>query len=219
MILDELESIEANLSPRSASMIRATRRYLAARTRPFRHPDWDLSRRRDIVVRSSGSLAHVYFNVTARPMELSEIAVLHPELLPRLLQHPGVGLVIARDSDDVIVMGPKGALTLSEQAVVRGEHPLATLADGPLAAEELRQMALFPHSGDLIVLGAWEPEAPQRVTAFEDQVASHGGLGGEQLYPFIVHADQHELVPERLTNARTLYAFFCRAYHQQLTES
>ena len=230
VILEELESIEANLSPRGARIVRAARRYLAARTPPLWPDDWDLSRRRDIVVSSSGSLAHVYFNVTTRPMELSEIVLLYPELLPRLVDHPGIGLVIGREGDDVVVMGPRGTLILNERSQVRGEDPLATLADAPLAAEELRQMAHFPHSGDLILFGAWEPNPPQRVITFENQVASHGGLGGEQLYPFILYAPvlrdacpedrrhHQELNPDQLTNACKLYTFFRLNYHNSHEE-
>ena len=219
VILEELESIEANLSPRSARIVRATRRYLAARTPPLWSEDWDLSRRKDVVVRSSGSLAHVYFNVTPRRMEVSEIALLYPRLLPRLLNHPGIGLVIGCEGDDVVVMGHRGTLTLNTQPSVRGEDPLATLADARLAAEELGRLARFPHSGDLILLGAWEPDPPQRVITFEKQVASHGGLGGQQLYPFICYAPvlqdrrHQELNPDQLINACKLYTFFRLTYH------
>ena len=215
VILEELESIEANLSPRGASIVRAARRYLSARTLSAWPEDWDLSRRRDIIVRSSGSLAHVYFNVTSRPMELGEITLLYPELLPCLVEHPGIGLVLGREGDGVVVMGPRGTLTLNERPEVDevdGEDPLATLADAPLAAQELRQMARFPHSGDLILLGTWEPQPPQRVVTFENQVASHGGLGGEQLYPFIMCADHKELSTDEFTNASDLYTFFDQTY-------
>jgi len=214
VILGELRAIEANLAPRSARIVRAARRFLAARTPPLWPTDWDLSRRRDIVVRSSGSLAHVYFNVTPRPMELSEITLLYPELLSRLLAHPGIGLVVGREGEDVVVMGRRGTLILNErQPQVSGEDPLATLADAPLAAEELRQLARFPHSGDLILFGAWEPKPPQRVISFEDQVASHGGLGGEQLYPFILYPSHLKFNPIRLTNACHLYTFFRDLYY------
>ena len=74
-------------------------------------------------------------------------------------------------------------------------------------------MARFPHSGDLILFGAWESHPPQRVIAFEDQVASHGGLGGEQSYPFIMCADHQQLDPSQLTNACDLYTFFSQTYH------
>jgi hypothetical protein len=226
VILEELESIEANLSPRGATIVRAARRYLSARMPALWPEDWDLSRRRDIVVRSSGSLAHVYCNVTSRPMELSEIALLYPKLLPGLVQHPGIGLVIGREGDDVVIMGSRGELILNEHPEIKGEDPLATLADRPLTAEELRQMARFPHSGDLILFGTWDPHPPQQVTTFEDQVASHGGLGGEQMYPFILYAPvlgnacpesgghHQELDPDQLTNACRLYSFFRQTYHR-----
>ncbi|MEA3344981.1 MAG: hypothetical protein U9Q78_01830, partial [Chloroflexota bacterium] len=69
------------------------------------------------------------------------------------------------------------------------------------------------HSGDLILLGAWEPQPPQRVITFEDQAASHGGVGGEQLYPFIPYDDNRGLDLDHLTNAHELYTFFRRTYH------
>jgi hypothetical protein len=226
VILEELESIEANLSPRSATIVRAGRRFLAARMPNLWPEDWDLSRRGDIVVRSSGSLAHVYCNVTSRSMDLSELALLYPSLLPQLVHHPGIGLVIGREGEGVVVLGPKGELTLSEHPKIEGEDPLITLADRSAVTEELRQMALFPHSGDLILLGAWDPDPPQRVTTFEDQVASHGGVGGEQLYPFVLYAplqregglergrDHLALNPDQVTNARQLYTYFRQVYHR-----
>jgi len=219
VIMEELESIESNLSPRTARLVRATRRYLAARTPPLWSDDWDLSRRGDIVVRNSGPLAHVYFNVTRRRMEVREIALLYPELLPRLLNHPGIGLVIGCEEEDVVAMGHRGTLILGAQSTVRGENPLTTLADAGLAAQELAHLARFPHSGDLILLGAWEADPPQRVITFENQVATHGGLGGQQLYPFILYAAHQELNPDELVNAPQLYDFFRLTYHDSREES
>ena len=218
VIAEELESIEANLSRRSAGVVRAARRYLTSRTPPPVWPeDWDLSRRKDIVVPSSGSLAHVYFNVTRRSMELDEIELLYPDLVPRLVEHPGIGLVIGRQGGDVVAMGSGGKSVLGESPSAGGMNLLGTLADASLVEVELHQMALFPHSGDLIIFGAWESHAPQRVITFEDQVASHGGLGGEQSYPFILYAAHHQqLNPAQLTNARDLYTFFRQTYHDGL---
>jgi hypothetical protein len=161
-------------------------------------------------------------------MELSEITLLYPKLLSQLVQHPGIGLVIGREGDDVVVVGSQGELILNEHARVEGEDPLASLADGSTAANEIGRMARFPHSGDLVVFGSWDPTPPQQVTTFEDQVASHGGLGGEQMYPFIFYApfyapgdansaDSHQrrrLDPDQLTDATKLYEFFRREYHR-----
>lgn len=40
--------------------------------------------------------------------------------------------------------------------------------------------------GDLVLVGQFDP-ASGEVAAFEAQVGSHGGLGGMQTQPFILH--------------------------------
>ena len=65
--------------------------------------EWDLSRRGDIAVRNSGSLSHVYFEVTPRPMNLSEVALLYPGLLEALVAHEGIGLVVGREGEQVVL--------------------------------------------------------------------------------------------------------------------
>ena len=148
--------------------------------------DWDLSRRTDIAVRNSGSLSHVYFDVTPQQMELSEVALLYPTLLDILIRHEGIGLVAGRDGEKVVVVGKAGSLWLGPTGSrLEGNDPLAGLPDPAWAADQLARLARFPHAGDLILLGAWND---QRVISFEEQAASHGGLGGPQNSPFIVYA-------------------------------
>jgi hypothetical protein len=50
----------------------------------------------------------------------------------------------------------------------------------------LRRIAGFPNSGDMIVVGGFDP-ATSQVVSFEELVGSHGGLGGPQGEPFIAH--------------------------------
>jgi hypothetical protein len=42
------------------------------------------------------------------------------------------------------------------------------------------------HVGDIIVLGAFDPDTGE-VAAFEELVGSHGGLGGAQTEALLVH--------------------------------
>jgi hypothetical protein len=167
---------------------------------------WDLSKRGDIVVRSSGSMSHVYFNIAPRPMNLSEIALLYPELLNRLIAHEGIGLVVGREEGETVIVGKDGTLTLNEGVEVRGRNPLLSLPEPKLAASQLRQLTSFPHSGDIIIFGAWRGGG--EVICFEDQVASHGGLGGPQDYPFIMYPSKLNLDLESVTNAKDLYPHF-----------
>jgi hypothetical protein len=184
ILLAELRDIEARLRPAGARLLQAARRFVDERAPLYDEAEWDMTRREDVVVRNSGSLAHVYFNVNTRALDLSEIALLYPRLLSSLLEHPGVGWVVGRQGSQVVVMDQGGTLTLGRLAHVEGRHPLADLPEPDHAAAQLRRLARYPHSGDLILLGAWRDG---RVVTFEDQVASHGGLGGPQDYPFIIY--------------------------------
>lgn len=180
----ELRDMEARLRPAGARLLRAARRFVDERARLYDEAEWDMTRREDVVVRNSGSLAHVYFNVNSRALDLSEIALLYPRLLPSLLEHPGIGWIVGRQGDQVVVMNQGGTLTLGQSKHVEGQDPLADLPEPGYSACQLQRLAGYPHSGDLILLGAWREG---RVVTFEDQVASHGGLGGPQDYPFIIY--------------------------------
>jgi hypothetical protein len=206
-LLKELKGIEGRLSKRGARLMQAAYRFVDKRlVIDDEDESWDLSKRGDIVVRSSGSMSHVYFNIAPRPMNLSEIALLYPELLNRLIAHEGIGLVVGREEGETVIVGKDGTLTLNEGVEVRGRNPLLSLPEPKLAASQLRQLTSFPHSGDIIIFGAWRGGG--EVICFEDQVASHGGLGGPQDYPFIMYPSKLNLDLESVTNAKDLYPHF-----------
>jgi hypothetical protein len=185
ILSEELRDIEARLQPPGARLLRTARGFLDERAPLYDEADWDLTRREDVVVRDSGSLAHVYFNVSREALDLSDVALLYPRLLPSLLEHPGLGWMVGRQEGRVVVMNSEGTLTLGQWEHIEGRHPLADLPEPGYAAEQLQQLARYPHSGDLILLGAWRDDG--RVVTFEDQTSTHGGLGGPQDYPFIIH--------------------------------
>jgi hypothetical protein len=211
-LADEIQHIE-NRQQRElpARLLRATRQRLEERLPP--EPlelNWDLSRRADIAVRSSGSLSHVYFDVTPQQMELSEVALLYPTLLDILIRHEGIGLVAGRDGEKVVLVGKTGSLWLGPTGSrLEGKDPLVDLPDPAWAADQLARLARFPHSGDLILLGAWND---QRVISFEEQAASHGGLGGSQNSPFIVSPCQAPLSTEEIRGAEEVYGRLAGAY-------
>ncbi len=221
-LLEELKGIEARLSERGASLVQAAYRFVDKRlvvdpalssAEVDEDTSWDLSKRGDIVVRNSGSMSHVYFNVAPRPMNLSEIALIYPELLNRLIVHEGIGLVVGREEGEAVIVGKDGTLALPPLSggskggeEVRGQNPLLSLPEPELAASQLRQLAWFPHSGDIVIFGAWRGDG--EVVCFENQVASHGGLGGPQDYPFIMYPSELDLDLEEVSNAKDLYPHF-----------
>ena len=211
-LLEELKGLErkGSRSKRARALIRSLRRWVDQRIPPDPEMEWDLERHGDVVVRSSGSLAHVYFNVTPSPMDLSEVAILYPELVSLLLDEPAIGLIVGRDGGHAACLTVDGMLHLAGWTDAGHDHRMTSLPEPRLAAAQLARLASFPHSGDLILLGAWDGAG--EVVCFEDQWASHGGLGGPQDYPFILSPAHLEWNPGGVTNSEQLYEHFRGLY-------
>jgi len=204
-LLDELRGLEARRHrPLPARLLEATRRGLEERLLAERlEAEWDLSRRGEIAVRNSGSLSHVYFEVTDRQMDLGEVTLLYPRLVDVLVTHAGVGLVVGREGAQVVVIGPAGTLWIGPaEERLEGKHPLAGYGDLAWATAQVARLARFPHAGDLILFGTWDGES---VICFEEQVASHGGLGGPQDWPFLALPIHSCLAPWDIENAEGVY--------------
>jgi hypothetical protein len=232
-LVRELQVLEGKLSPRSAAVVRAARLYFdrrmpgtdteehravstdAENSSRERRSHWDPRRRSDVAVRVSGSLAHVYFNLSQRRLNLSDIALLYPTLLTHLIEHPGIGLVVGREGNETVLMSRSGTLTKSDgDENLRGSNPLAGFSDTPDQASRIDYVASFPHSGDLILLGAWDNGM---VITFEDQIGTHGGLGGPQEKPFLLYPAETELASGAIQGPCDLYPIFAR-YSQPETD-
>ncbi len=211
-LLEEIQALEARPHRAlPARVLRSARRRLEDRIRvEDPEPEYDLSRHSDVVVRSSGSLSHVYFNVSSRPMDLSELTLLYPELVGALAEHEGIGLVAGREGPDVVLVGRAGTLWVGPGGTrVDGCDPLASLPDPEWAARQVGRLALFPHAGDLILFGAWKDN---HVVSFEDQVASHGGLGGLQDWPFLASPYGKRLMARGIESAEEIYRLLAQTY-------
>jgi len=213
-LLDELQAWEERRwrGPRAARTAQRARLSLHRRIPPdLEQAAHDLERRSDVVVRPSGGLAHVYINLSPQRLGLSEIVWLYPTLTTQLLEHPGIGLVVGREGDRTIVMGKNGSrLVLGDTQEIVGHDPLRGLNDPEAAKRELAQLAAYPHSGDLILLGAWDSEG--KVVTFEEQFGAHGGLGGPQEWPFLVHPSDVPLDLNALASPCDLYVHFMANY-------
>ncbi|MEU0202233.1 MULTISPECIES: phage holin family protein [unclassified Streptomyces] len=141
------------------------------------------ARRSEPIVLASGNLGLVSFPDVTHRMSKEEIDARHPALLPTLANHPGIGFLLVRsDRHGGVVLGAYGA-----------EIPLADLDEdpgplapfGPGAVEAVRRTHTFPHTADIMVNSFHDP-ADGEVLAFEEQIGSHGGLGGAQGKPFLL---------------------------------
>ncbi|OLC51835.1 MAG: hypothetical protein AUH85_18285 [Chloroflexi bacterium 13_1_40CM_4_68_4] len=137
----------------------------------------------ELVVAASGNMAHLYLTRLRGRLTREEIEARYPELIPGLVRHPGIGFVMVRSADGVIALG-RGASRELRAERADGEDPLAPY--GPTAVSGLLRVDAMPNCGDLVVLSAFDPTSGEGI-AFEDQVGSHGGLGGSQSDAFVLH--------------------------------
>jgi uncharacterized membrane protein YvlD (DUF360 family) len=156
----------------------------------------------DVVVASSGNLAHVYFTGNQGQMTSDAIEERHPGLIGALARHPGIGAVIGRSPDGrASLMSATGPVDLAA-AEAAGIDRIADY--GPRAAEAMQRLARFLTAGDLILLGAVD-RVTAEVTGFEELIGSHGGLGGRQTEPFILCPASLELAEDPPVGAPALY--------------
>ncbi|MEU9252208.1 phage holin family protein [Streptomyces sp. NPDC048270] len=164
---------------RTRSGAEARAAVLAALHRPVEegeeaHP----GRGSDPVVPASGNLGLISFPDVPGRASRARIERTHPALLATLANHPGVGFVLV----DGVVLGPGGAVARLD---VPGEAEELLAPFGPGAAAAVRRTDTFPHVADVMVNSAYDPRTGA-VHAFEEQIGSHGGLGGEQGHPFLM---------------------------------
>jgi hypothetical protein len=151
------------------------------------------AQRPEIVVASSGNLSLVYLARHPGRLTMEEIDQRHPDLIAGLAAHPGIGWVMARSRRlGAVVVGAGGYRVLADDRV-EGQDPLAGF--GVTAADDLRRHDALPHVGDLLVNSAVDPET-EEVAAFEELIGCHGGLGGWQNRPLLVHPALWPVEPE-----------------------
>ncbi|MEP7198802.1 MAG: phage holin family protein [Chloroflexota bacterium] len=150
----------------------------------------------------SGNLAQVYFDLYPRRITLNELNAAYPGMVDALVQHDGIGFVVAYADDGTpVVYGKRGARNL-RTGDMHGDDPLKPYGDVALRAKQVRRVAEFPHAGDLMVMSTVYPDGT--VAALEDLIGSHGGIGGEQTDAFIFHPADMRVPPT--TNSTDFFA-------------
>jgi hypothetical protein len=154
-----------------------------------------------VIVLASGCVGLIYFPAAAARLTLEQLADAHPQLLPGLVGHPEVGFVLVQSSHyGPIVLGKSGVHYLGD-GVIDGVDPL--LGYGRRAADHLRRQSSYPNCPDVLVNSAYDP-ASGEISAFENQLCHHGGLGGLQNQPFLLYPAALP-PPDAIIGARALY--------------
>jgi uncharacterized membrane protein YvlD (DUF360 family) len=153
-------------------------------------------------VLASGNLGLIYLMDVDRRLTLEEIEERHPRLLPALREHPHIGVVLVHSSvHGPVALGPRGTHMLVD-GEVEGDDPLAAFSPG--AARHLLRTDGFEHAPDLLVNSFFDP-ALEEGCAFEELISFHGGLGGPQTRPFILHPAHLPLPNGRIVGAAAVH--------------
>ncbi len=155
-----------------------------------------------IAVVGSGNLGLVYFTGHDHRLSFKELEELHPGLVGSLASHPGVAMLMVRTLErGPVVFGHDGLRYLDDD-VVEGDDP--TTLFGPHTAMSLKRIDAMEHAPDLLLISEYNPELGE-VAAFEELIGSHGGLGGPQTQPFILHPSDWTLDEEVPLGAPAVY--------------
>jgi len=138
----------------------------------------------DLVVAASGNLANIYFTGVRERVSLEGIAKMHPELLPGLVRHKGIGFIMVRSEEHgLLALGAEGAHNI-DTGNIEGTDPLEHF--GEHVVMNLKELDSFKHIGDIFIISMYDPSTGE-VAPFEHQVGSHGGLGGNQTKAFVMY--------------------------------
>ncbi len=189
----QLGAAMAEASAGSGPIALALRRRSAHLAKPDRHrtdegrPAAVARAAPGVVVVVSGHVAMVSFTEHEGRVDMETIEAEFPELLPTLVDHPGVGFMLVRSArSGPVVLGRDGVrrLAVDGPGAVRGQDPLAKY--GPYAADLIRRTDGFTHCPDIVINSDYN-EITDDASPFEMHVGSHGGLGGGQSRAFLVY--------------------------------
>ena len=132
----------------------------------------------------SGNLGLVYLMEEPRRLTLEEIDERHPRLIPALREHPHVGFLLVRSAEHgPVALGAHGTRYLADGRV-EGDDPLAPFSPTrPTTCGAPTASRTSPTSWSD---SFYDPELDEGC-AFEELISFHGGLGGPQTRPFILH--------------------------------
>jgi len=157
---------------------------------------------RDVVVMGSGNLGLVYLMEERRRLTLEEMNERHPDLIPALRGHPHIGWLLVRSKQHgPVALGGGGAHYLRDGRI-EGEDPLAGFSRN--APNHLLRTDGFPHVADIMIGSFYDP-ALETGCAFEELISFHGGIGGPQTRPFILHPAGLEVPDHEIVGAAAVH--------------
>ncbi len=161
----------------------------------------------DVIVLASGNMGLIYFTRWPERLTIEHIEKHYPGMVEGLSLHEGISFVVVLSKEaGGIVIGPAGKHYLKDDKV-EGEDPLAKF--GQRTASHLRRLDSFDCVPDILLISMYDTEKDE-VAAFEELVGSHGGVGGNQSKPFILHPAEWNVGEAEIIGAEKVGKLFNR---------
>lgn len=157
-----------------------------------------------IFVTDSCSLAHIYFNFSKERIDLSGIRRKHPGLVEKLANNRYIGFVMAKQGNDVILIGGNNRITIKDSSVsIKGQNFLKGYGDDSLLVKQFREFNKLKFVGDLVLFGRYENGLG---VSFTNHVGTHNGIGGDMSWPFLLSKKKYDF--SKTMNAKDLHKIF-----------
>jgi hypothetical protein len=184
-----------------------------------------------VTVINCGPLAQIWVKEVDRRLDLSEIEEMCPGFVQALVDHPGMGMVVGRQGDEIVVRSragtaylqllPHGPNSIDEDmagVVLRteGTDPFGSYEEAAIAAVQVAAFASMDAVGDVICMAAlFSPESLAEATpgaagrvhvyTFENQLVTHASIGGDQSYPFVIFPSWVDFDGAKIVSAVQMY--------------
>nr|WP_088538666.1 phage holin family protein [Methanobrevibacter sp. 87.7] len=160
----------------------------------------------EVIILGSGNLALIYLTQWPRRLYYEEIVEFFPNLIPGLIKNKYIGFILVNSTIKGPMVIGEGGIYYLNSGEVKGENPLKVY--GKHAEYHLKRTNSFKHCPDILVNSFYNPET-EEVCAFEELVGSHGGMGGPQTKPFIMHPSTWQIEND-IIGAENLYKLLKR---------
>ncbi|MBI4656943.1 MAG: alkaline phosphatase family protein [Elusimicrobia bacterium] len=168
----------------------------------------------DLVFSQVYSMGNIYLKNVSGHAGAAEIKKNHPGIIEKLVSHQGVGMAALRDSGGIILISKNGRAVISAAGYSsEGNDPLAPYLDARMSrdilAAQIKDYLELEESGDIVIFAPYENGKTIDYNIKYTLISEHGGIGGEQMHPFIIYDPRIAPVnPESFFDARGLNGIF-----------
>lgn len=155
-----------------------------------------------VLIYASGNLGLVYFPDSKERLTKEEVDEEYPLLLENLIKHPGISFVMVDTKNDGPVVIDKEGMNYLESGKIEGLDPLRTFRK--LSVQHLLREHSFHNCPDILINSMFDPVTGE-VAAFEELIGNHGGMGGYQSRPFVLHPRKFAPPSEKIVGAEQLH--------------